>query len=34
MFPDAASFGGNMLEMSDYPVHSSVENFCRSVLVL
>jgi len=34
LFPDAASFGGNIMEMSDYPVPTSVEKCCRAVLVL
>ncbi len=34
LFPDAASFGGNIWEMSEYPVNSSVERMCRAILVL
>ncbi|CAB9504395.1 helicase PIF1 [Seminavis robusta] len=33
-FPDAASFGGDILEMNQYPVPTSVENYCRTILVL
>jgi len=34
LFPDAASFGGDIMEMTDYPVPTSVEKYCRAVLVL
>ncbi|MGL5936717.1 MAG: hypothetical protein ACRCZI_13975, partial [Cetobacterium sp.] len=34
IFPDSATFGGNILTMTQYPVPPSVENFCRLVLVL
>jgi hypothetical protein len=34
IFPDASSFGCNILKMSTYPVNTSVENYCRAVLVL
>jgi len=34
LFPDAASFGDDIMEMSDYPVPTSVEKHCRAVLVL
>ena len=33
-FPDAASFGGDIMTMTNYPVNSSVENYCRAALVL
>ena len=34
MFPDSASFGGNLLDMNQYPLNSSVEKYCRTVLLL
>jgi PIF1-like helicase/Helitron helicase-like domain at N-terminus len=34
IFPDACSFGMNILKNTTYPVNTSVENYCRAVLVL
>ncbi|CAB9528243.1 hypothetical protein SEMRO_2179_G317910.1 [Seminavis robusta] len=33
-FPDASSFGGDILQMSQYPMNTSVENYCQTILVL
>jgi PIF1-like helicase/Helitron helicase-like domain at N-terminus len=34
VFPDASSFGGNIYTMKEYPLTTSVENYCRAVLCL